>query len=112
MKVGDLTTAKTLSELIGNTIYDEESSSEMRGSSSGRGGTGSSTSTSSSQQERKRELMPPEAFRSLPPRSFVLLHQVGIAPGITAAVHGEQHDDIAAFDYQPQPLVSEYMKVL
>jgi len=25
---------------------------------------------------------------------------------------GEQHDDIAAFDYQPQPLVSEYMKVL
>jgi hypothetical protein len=109
MKVGDLSTAKTLSELVGHAVYDEESSSKTEGSSSG----GSShDSTSATQQERRRQLMPPESFRSLPPRSFVLLHQVGIAPGYTAAVHGDQHDEIVAFDYQPQPLVSEYMKVV
>ena len=109
MKVGNLTTAKTLSELVGHAVYDEESSSKTEGSSS----SGSShDSTSSTQQERRRQLLPPESFRSLPPRSFVLLHQVGIAPGYTAPVHGDQHDDIVAFDYQPQPLVSEYMKVL
>ena len=110
MKVGDLATARTLSALVGNTIYDEESWSKTTGSSSGGGDTHESTSTS--QQERRRELMPPESFRSLPPRSFILLHQAGIAPGYTAAVHGEQRDDIVAFDYQPQPLVSEYMKEL
>ena len=112
MKVGDLPTAKTLSELVGHAIYDEESASKTEGSSSGGSGGGSHDSTSSSLQERRRQLMPPESFRNLPPRSFVLLHQAGIAPGYTAAVHGDQHDDIAAFDYQPQPLVSEYMKVL
>jgi hypothetical protein len=110
MKVGDLKTAKTLAELVGNTIYDEESLSKTKGSSGSSAEKHESTSTS--QQERQRELMPPEAFRSLPPRSFVLLHQAGIAPGSTAAVQGEQRDDISAFDYQPQPLVSEYMKVL
>ena len=39
-------------------------------------------------------------------------NQAGIAPGSTAPVEGEQRDDVAAFDYKPQPLVSEYMKVL
>ena len=112
MRVGDLATAKRLSELIGNTIYDEETTSTTSGRSTGKGGGGTHDSESVSKQERRREIMPPEAFRSLPQRGFVLLHHAGIAPGRTAAVEGEQRDDIAAFEYQPQPLVSEYMKVL
>lgn len=108
MKVGDLATAKTLSELVGHTIYDEETSSTTSGTSS----KDSHSSTSKSQQERKREVVPPESFRSLPTRAFILLHQAGIAPGFASAVNGGQNDAVAAFDYQPLPAVSEYMKVL
>ena len=56
--------------------------------------------------------MPPDYFRCLPHRSFVLLHQAGVAPGYTANVAGEQRDDIPAFEYQQQPQISDYMKVL
>jgi hypothetical protein len=104
MKVADLPTSKLLSDLVGHTIFDEETKSTSVGSAS--------TSTNTSQQERRRETMPPEFFRTLPQRAFILLHQAGIAPGYTAAVNGEQHDNILAFDYQSQPLVSEYMKIL
>jgi type IV secretory pathway TraG/TraD family ATPase VirD4 len=108
MRVGDLSTAKTLSELVGHAVFDEISESKTKGSSSG----GSHDSSSYSHQERKREIMPPESFRSLPQRSFILLHQAGIAPGYTSSVAGEQNENIPAFEYQSQPLISEYMKVL
>ena len=104
MKVADLPTARTLSDLAGHLIYDEETKSTSQG--------GKNPSTTTSMQERKRQLVAPEHFRSLPQRSFVLLHQAGIATGYTAPVSGDQRDGIPAFDYQPQPLVSEYMKIL
>jgi len=108
MKVADLHTAKTLSELVGRVIYDEE----VKSTSTGGVGRNSSSSTTTSMQERQREIIGHEHFRSLIHRAFVVLHRDGIAPGATAAVDGEQRDNIAAFDYRPQPLISEYMKVL
>lgn len=101
MKVGDIETGKQLSALSGHVVYDENVTTKN-----------GDASTSSHQQERSRQMMPPEYFRSLPDRSFILLHQAGFAPGTTAEIQGEQRGHIAAFDYQQQPLISEYMKVL
>ena len=108
MKVGDLATGKTLAALCGQTIYDEQVKSETKAAGSVFGGG----TTHTGPQERHRELMPPDYFRCLPHRSFVLLHQAGVAPGYTANVAGEQRDDIPAFEYQQQPQISDYMKVL
>ena len=56
--------------------------------------------------------MPPELFRSLPSRGFILFHPDGIAPGCTVEVPGEQRDDIPAFEYSPRRDISEYMNAL
>ena len=104
MKVGDLHTAQTLAALCGQAVFEEpvESTTSASGADS----------THTGKQERARSLMPPEYFRSLQPRAFVLLQPGGIAPGYTGDVAGEQRGDIPAFDYQQQPQISDYMKVL
>ena len=108
MKVGDLATGKTLAALCGQTIYEEEVTSRTTAGLF----SGVPDSTHTGPQERQRDLMPPDYFRCLPHRSFVLLHQAGVAPGYTAAVAGDQNEHVAAFEYEQRPAVSEYMKVL
>ena len=103
MKVGDLATARMLSDHAGEAIYDERVTSQH---------SGREQSTTTAMQERARKLMPPELFRTLPARGFMLFHSGGIAPGMTLDVVGGQQESIAAFEYEQRPAVSEYMKAL
>jgi hypothetical protein len=104
MKVGDLHAAQTLAALCGQAVYEEQVESTTSASGP--------DATHTGKQERSRLVMPPEYFRSLQPRAFVLLQPGSIAPGYTGDVAGEQRGDIPAFDYQQQPQISDYMKVL
>jgi hypothetical protein len=103
MKVGDLATSKILSDHAGEAIYDERVTSQH---------SGREDSTTTSMQERARRLMPPELFRTLPNRGFILFHSAGMVPGWTPFVSGDQRENIPAFEYQAQPSVSEFMKIL
>jgi hypothetical protein len=104
MKVGDLHAAQTLAALCGQAVYEEQVESTTSASGP--------DATHTGKQERSRLVMPPEYFRSLQPRAFVLLQPGSIAPGYTGDVAGEQRDNIPAFEYQQQPQISDYMKVL
>jgi len=103
MRTGDLDTRNSLSERLGNIIYEEEQNSTT--DSHGH------TSTTKSQTRRDHHAVAPADFGALKNREFVLFHEHGIAVGTTADVVGEQND-IPVFAYDPRNDVHDFMRVL
>ncbi|MDD5688539.1 MAG: type IV secretion system DNA-binding domain-containing protein [Elusimicrobia bacterium] len=104
MRTSSMETRTSLSQRLGNMMYDEKQESVSQGENN--------SSKTSSDIQRQHAALAPEDFGKLKNREFILFHENGVAPGRVIEVPMNQIDSIQTSCYNKRNDVAEFMREL